>query len=277
MRPAQVVRRAADYLERHGVDSPVPTAERLMAHVLGTDRAGVYARDGLTTQEAKSFGRALCRRCAGEPLQHVTGKQGFRRIVLAVRPGVFVPRPETEVLVQAALDGLADVAAPVVADVGTGTGAVALAIRDERPDATVFATDLSPDAVALARENATALGLDVSVRQGDLLEPLPAAIRGRLDAVVANPPYVSLEERDRLPADVRAEPELAVFGGVGLAERLFAEAAAWLRPGGLVAIEIEESTADEIEGAAARNGFADVAVRRDLAGRDRVVTGRAPS
>lgn len=277
MGPAQVVRRAADYLERHGVDSPVPTAERLMAHVLGTDRAGVYARDGLTTQEAKSFGRALCRRCAGEPLQHVTGEQGFRRIVLAVRPGVFVPRPETEVLVQAALDGLADVAAPVVADVGTGTGAVALAIRDERPDATVFATDLSPDAVALARENATALGLDVSVRQGDLLEPLPAAIRGRLDAVVANPPYVSLEERDRLPADVRAEPELAVFGGVGLAERLFAEAAAWLRPGGLVAIEIEESTADEIEGAAARNGFADVAVRRDLAGRDRVVTGRAPS
>lgn len=277
MRPAQVVRRAADYLERHGVDSPVPTAERLMAHVLGTDRAGVYARDGLTTQEAKSFGRALCRRCAGEPLQHVTGEQGFRRIVLAVRPGVFVPRPETEVLVQAALDGLADVAAPVVADVGTGTGAVALAIRDERPDATVFATDLSPDAVALARENATALGLDVSVRQGDLLEPLPAAIRGRLDAVVANPPYVSLDERDRLPADVRAEPELAVFGGVGLAERLFAEAAAWLRPGGLVAIEIEESTADEIEGAAARNGFADVAVRRDLAGRDRVVMGRAPS
>ena len=277
MRPAQVVRRAADYLERHGVDSPVPTAERLMAHVLGTDRAGVYARDGLTTQEAKSFGRALCRRCAGEPLQHVTGEQGFRRIVLAVRPGVFVPRPETEVLVQAALDGLADVAAPVVADVGTGTGAVALAIRDERPDATVFATDLSPDAVALARENATALGLDVSVRQGDLLEPLPAAIRGRLDAVVANPPYVSLDERDRLPAEVRAEPELAVFGGVGLAERLFAEAAAWLRPGGLVAIEIEESTADEIEGAAARNGFADVAVRRDLAGRDRVVTGRAPS
>jgi release factor glutamine methyltransferase len=277
VRPAQVVRRAADYLERHGVESPVPTAERLLGHVLGTDRAGVYARDGLTTQEAKSFGRALCRRCAGEPVQHVTGEQGFRRLVLAVRPGVFVPRPETEVLVEAALDGLVGVAAPVVADVGTGTGAVALAIRDERPDATVFATDLSPEAVALARENATALGLDVSVAEGDLLEPLPEAIRGRLDAVVANPPYVSLDHRDRLPADVRAEPELAVFGGVELAERLFAEAAAWLRPGGLVAIEIEESTADAIEAAAQRNGFVDVAVRPDLAGRDRVVTGRSPS
>ena len=87
MRPAQVVRRAAEYLERHGVDSPVPTAERLLSHVLGTDRAGIYARDGLTSQEAKLFGRALCRRCAGEPLQHVTGEQGFRRLVLGVRPG----------------------------------------------------------------------------------------------------------------------------------------------------------------------------------------------
>ncbi|HEX5937653.1 MAG TPA: peptide chain release factor N(5)-glutamine methyltransferase [Actinomycetota bacterium] len=277
MGPTQVVRRAADYLERHGVESPVPTAERLLSHVLGTDRTGIYARAGLTTQEAKRFGRALCRRCAGEPLQHVTGEQGFRRLVVGVRPGVFVPRPETEILVQAALDGLANVAAPVVADVGTGTGAVALAIRDERPDATVFATDLSPDAVALARENATALRLDVSIREGDLLEPLPSALRGRLDAVVANPPYVALEERDRLPADVRAEPELALFGGVELAERLFVEAADWLRPGGLVAIEIEESTADAVGRAAARTGFVEVAVRQDLAGRDRVVTGRSPT
>jgi release factor glutamine methyltransferase len=259
------------------VDSPVPTAERLLAHVLATDRAGIYARHGLTSQEAKLFGRALCRRCAGEPLQHVTGEQGFRRLVVGVRPGVFVPRPETEILVQAALDGLTDVAAPVVADAGTGTGAVALAIRDERPDATVFATDLSPAAVELARENASALGLDVSVAEGDLLEPLPPALRGRVDAVVCNPPYVALEDRDALPPDVRAEPELAVFGGVDLAARLFAQASAWLRPGGLVAVEIEESTAGEVAEAAERAGFLDVAVRRDLADRDRVVTGRMPA
>jgi release factor glutamine methyltransferase len=276
VRPAQVVRRAADYLERHGVDSPVPTAERLLAHVLETDRAGVYARDGLTSQEAKRFGRALCRRCAGEPLQHVTGEQAFRRVVVGVRPGVFVPRPETEILVQAALDGLTDVAAPIVADAGTGTGAVALAIRDERPDATVFATDLSPEAIALARENAGALGLDVSVAEGDLLEPLPAALRGRLDAVVCNPPYVPLEDRDTLPPDVRAEPEFAVFGGIDLAERVFAQAATWLRPGGLVAVEIEESTARDVAGAAERAGFVDVSVRADLTRRDRVVTGRMP-
>jgi release factor glutamine methyltransferase len=277
VRPAQVVRRAADYLERHGVDSPVPTAERLLSHVLATDRARIYARDGLTSREAKLFGRALCRRCAGEPLQHVTGEQAFRRVVVGVRPGVFVPRPETEILVQAALDGLADVPAPVVADVGTGTGAVALAIRDERPDATVFATDLSPEAVTLARENAAALGLEVAVAEGDLLEPLPAALRTRLDAVVCNPPYVALEDRETLPPDVRAEPELAVFGGVELAERLFTEAASWLRPGGLVAVEIEESTASAVVGAAERVGFVDVSVRTDLAGRDRVVAGRRPA
>jgi release factor glutamine methyltransferase len=276
VRPAQVVRRASEYLDRHGVESPVPTAERLLSHVLGTDRAGIYARQGLTSQEAKLFGRALCRRCAGEPLQHVTGEQGFRRIVLRIRPGVFVPRPETEILVQAALDELVDVPAPVVADVGTGSGAIALSIKDERPDATVLATDVSGEAVALARENAEALGLPVTTVEGDLLEPLPPELRGRLDGVIANPPYVSLEARDGLPADVLAEPPLAVFGGIEGYERLFGRSIAWLRPGGLVAVEIEESTAAAVVGAAREAGFVGVAVRPDLAGRDRVVTARRP-
>jgi release factor glutamine methyltransferase len=276
MRPAQVVTRAAVYLEHHGVESPVPTAERLLSHVLGTDRAGIYAREGLTSQEARLFGRALCRRCAGEPLQHVTGEQGFRRIVLRVRPGVFVPRPETEVLVQTALDELASVPAPVVVDVATGSGAVALAIADERPDATVYATDLSPEAVALTRENAEALGAEVTVCEGDLLDGLPGELRGRLDAVACNPPYVAEEARDALPADVLAEPPLAVFGGIEIYERLFSQAAGWLAPGGLVAVEIEESTADLVARAAGDAGFEAIVVRRDLAGRDRVVAGRRP-
>lgn len=276
MHPAQVVRRAADYLERHGVESPVPTAERLLAHALGTDRSGVYARDGLTSQEAKVFGRALCRRCAGEPLQHVTGEQGFRRIVLQVRPGVFIPRPETEVLVQVALDELAGTPAPLVIDVATGSGAVALSIKDERPDARVLATDLSPDAVALARANADALGVEVVVLEGDLLEPLPPELRGRVDAVLANPPYVDPSARDRLPPDVLAEPGMAVFGGVDLYRRLFAQAVGSLRPGGLVAVEIEEHAADAVLDAATRAGLVGPAVRPDLAGRDRVVSARSP-
>ncbi|MGH2641968.1 MAG: peptide chain release factor N(5)-glutamine methyltransferase, partial [Actinomycetota bacterium] len=260
---AQVVRRAAEYLERHDVESPVPTAERLLAHVLGTDRAGIYAREGLTSQEAKLFGRALCRRCVGEPLQHVTGEQGFRRIVLRVRPGVFVPRPETEILVGTVVGELASVAEPVVVDVATGTGAVALAIKDEVPDATMFATDLSPEAVELARENAHALGLSLAVLEGDLLEPLPADLRGRVDAVVCNPPYVAEEARDTLPAEVLAEPPLAVFGGIEIYERLFAQSIGWLALGGIVAVEIEETAAGVVAKAAAHEGFEEITVRRD--------------
>jgi release factor glutamine methyltransferase len=276
VRPAQVVRRAAEYLDRHGEESPVPTAERLLSHVLGTDRTGIYAREGLTSQEAKLFGRALCRRCAGEPLQHVTGEQGFRRLSVGVRPGVFVPRPETEVLVQAVLDGAAEVESPVVVDVCTGSGAVALSIKDERPDATVLATDLSTEAATLARENAEALSLEMTVFEGSLLDPLPPNLRGEVDVVVCNPPYVAPEQRDSLPPDVRAEPDLAVFGGLDLYERLFAQAMTYLRPGGLVAVEIEESTAASVSKAAEGEGFEELSVRRDLAGRDRVVCGRRP-
>jgi release factor glutamine methyltransferase len=276
MRAKQVIDRAADYLERHGVESPRASAEGLLAHVLGTDRAGVYARDGLTTQEAKVFGRALCRRCSGEPLQYVTGEEGFRHLTLRVRPGVFIPRPETEVLVDVALRGLEGKPSPVVVDVGTGSGAIALAMKDERPDARVYATDVSPEAVALAGENARALDLAVEVGQGDLLEPLPRELRGVVDAVLANPPYVPPEDRDGLAPHVLAEPEVALFGTIDVYERLFAEASAWLRPGGFMAVEIEERAAADVSAAAGEAGFVDVEVTPDLSGRDRVVGARRP-
>ena len=125
MRPSEVLRRASRYLEVHGVESPRETAEVLLQHVLATDRAGIYSRpEGLSSAEARAFGRALCRRCTGEPVQHVTGRQQFRRLELEVRPGVFVPRPETEVLVDVALDAIRDLEGPVVVDVGTGTAAI---------------------------------------------------------------------------------------------------------------------------------------------------------
>jgi release factor glutamine methyltransferase len=272
MRPAQVLARAADYLERHGVGSPGPTAERLLMHVLRTDRAGIHRRDGLTTEEARRFGRALCRRCAGDPVQYLTGDEGFRDLTLLVRPGVFIPRPETEVLVDVVLRMLAGRASPTVVDVGTGTGAIALAIRQERPDATV----LAPEAVALARENASALSLDVDVLEGDLLDPLPPELRGRVDAVVANPPYVPPGDRASLAPHVLAEPALALFGTIEVYVRLFEAAGAWLRPGGLVAVEIEERAAADVSAAARAAGFEGVEVTRDLAARDRVVTARRP-
>ncbi|MGZ4150006.1 MAG: peptide chain release factor N(5)-glutamine methyltransferase, partial [Actinomycetota bacterium] len=272
MRPSEVVRRGADYLERHGVQSPRANAELLMSSILGIDRAAVVTRaEPLTPGESRAYGRALCRRCGGMPLQHLTGEQGFRRLVLRARPGVFVPRPETEVLVDAALGSLEGVRAPVVADVCTGTGAVALAIADERPDATVHAGDLSPEAVALARENAEALGLGVVVHEGDLLEGFPRALAGTIDVVTCNPPYVPREREAELPAEVLADPPLAVFGGPPFYTRLFAEACVWVRPGGAIAVEIEESAAATITALASAAGWVDIVVRPDLAGRDRVV------
>jgi release factor glutamine methyltransferase len=277
VRPADVVRRGTTYLERHGVDAPGVSAEELMMRVLGTDRASVYARrDGLTTAEARAYGRALCRRCTGTPLQHLTGEQGFRRLVLSVRPGVFVPRPETEILVDVALEVLEGAESPIVVDVCTGSGAVALAIADERPEARVWATDVSDDAIALARENAARLDLPVDPRVGDLFDALPSELRGTVDLVVANPPYLSEDEETTLPVEVRAEPREALYGGQELTERLLRGARGWLRPGGTVVIEIREDTADVTVAVARAQGFVDPFVRKDLAGRDRVVGVRAP-
>jgi release factor glutamine methyltransferase len=275
MRPAQVLRRAADYLSRHEVESPLPTAEILLSRVLGTDRAGLYARDeGLSGAEAKRFGRALCRRCVGVPLQHLTGEQAFRRLTLTVRPGVFIPRPETEILVEHALAAIAETGAPAVVDVGTGTGVVALAVKDERPDARVLAIDRLGEAVELARANAWHLGLDVDVVQGDLLAPVPSALRGTVDLVVSNPPYIPADEVRALPREVRADPATALIGGIDVFDRLFAQASDVLRPGGAMVVEIGSSQRDAVEAAARMAGFVRVESHRDLTGRHRVVSGR---
>lgn len=245
-------------------------------HVLRTNRAGLYARsEGLDAREARMFGRAICQRCTGTPLQHLTGEQVFRRIELEVRPGVFVPRPETEVLVGLALDALDGTEAPVIVDVGTGTGAIALAIKDERPDARVFATDVSPEAVELARANAMRLGLEVTFIEGDLLASLPEELRGWLDLVVSNPPYITPEEYDDLPAEVKTDPELALLGGIEVYERLAAEALRWLRDGGVLAVETSASRGDAVADVFGAS-FMDVRVEQDLAGRDRVVLARRP-
>ncbi|MGZ5291685.1 MAG: peptide chain release factor N(5)-glutamine methyltransferase [Actinomycetota bacterium] len=276
VRPAEVLRRATDYLDRHGVESPAANAERLLMHVLGTDRAGLLTRtDGLDTREARTFGRALCQRCAGTPLQHLVGEQAFRRLELEVRPGVFVPRPETELLVEHALEALEGVEGPTIVDVGTGTGAIALAMKDERPGAAVYATDVSPEAVELARANAGRLGLDVRVLLGHLLEPLPPELRGWVDLVVSNPPYVTPAEYEDLPREVRADPPQALVGGIEVYEGLAAEASRWLRDGGVLAVEIGAEQGDAVAGVLSA-AYADVRVEPDLAGRDRIVLARRP-
>jgi release factor glutamine methyltransferase len=277
MRSTEVARRGADYLRRHGVDAPQAAAESeaLLQRILGVDRGGLFTRvEGLTTAEAKAYGRALCRRCTGTPLQHLTGEQGFRRLVLEVRPGVFVPRPETEVLVEIGLRAVAAIDRPIVVDLCTGTGAVALAIADEHPGARVTATDSSPDAVALARANAARLQLDVTVDRGDLFGPVPVDLRGEVDLVCANPPYVPPARRGALPRDVLADPDDAVFGTPGLYLRLFDDARSWVRPGATVVVEIDDEAGAQVRTAAEAAGFADVMIHADLNDRDRVVSAR---
>jgi release factor glutamine methyltransferase len=245
-------------------------------HFLRTDRAGLHARrEGLDTRTAQLFGRALCQRCHGTPLQYLTGEQQFMELALAVAPGVFVPRPETEGLVEAALQTLRDVAAPIAVDVGTGTGAVALAIKRLRPDARVLATEISVEAVGLARRNASRLELEVDVRRGDLLDPVPGALRGRIDLIVSNPPYVTRDEYETLPEEVRLEPYEALVGGTDVHRRLAEEAPGWLAPSGSLVVEIGSSQGQEVRAILAE-GFEDVEVLPDLAGRDRVVRARRP-
>ena len=188
---------------------------------------------------------------------------------------MFVPRPETEVLVARAVEALDGINAPVVADVGTGTGAVALAIKRRRPDASVYATDVSEEAVAVARANASRHSLDVTVLQGDLLSPLQDAVRDRVDLVVSNPPYVTVEEYESLPREVRAEPFEALIGGTDVHRRLSAEAPDWLGPGGWLVMEIGAAQADEVREVMSGR-FDHVEVLPDLAGRDRVARGQLP-
>jgi release factor glutamine methyltransferase len=259
-------------LQAARVDSPRLDAEVLLAHALGTDRAGL-ARDpdrALDPAASRWFRDAVRRRAVEHvPVAYLTGTRGFRRLDLHVDPRVLVPRPETEHLVEAAL------ALPHgarVHDVGTGSGAVALALKDERPDLVVSASDLSADALDVARENARRLGLAVRFQQADLLAGVPPD----LDAIVSNPPYVSEDQRPLLPrAVIDHEPEVALFGGPqGLAaiRPLVTQAAATNAT--FLALEVGRSQAPIVRALVAAGGFPEIEVVRDLAGIERVVVGR---
>lgn len=274
MEAGRVVAETASYLAEHGVESPEAEAEILLAHLLRTDRAGVRSRRAeLTGEERDLLSRMLLVRASGVPLQHLTGDQPFFEMRLRVRPGVFIPRPETEILVEQGLQSLATTEHPIVVDVGTGTGAVALAVKAARPEARVLATDASREAVVLARENAEHLGLEIEVLGGDLLSPLPEKLRGSVDLIVSNPPYVTEAEYADLPAVVRADPMEALVGGTEVHARLVGEAPRWLRPGGWLAMEIGATQGSEVAALLAE-GYERVEVVPDLAGLDRVVRGR---
>ena len=248
-------------LEASGCDTPRLDAELLLAHVLRVGRADLIARPGreLEPDEARAFMDLAARRRAREPVAYILGSKGFRTIELAVDPRVLIPRPETEHVVEAALT-LPEGAR--VADVGTGSGAIALALKTERPDLRIVATDFSAGALEVARGNAERLGLDVEFLHTDLLEGVDP-----VDAVVSNPPYVAAG--DQLPPEIGFEPREALFGGadgLDIVRRLIAEAAAVP----FIALEVGAGQAPAV--AELMTGRR-VEIVRDLAGHERVVVG----
>jgi release factor glutamine methyltransferase len=254
-----------------GCDTPRLDAELLLADAMGVDRAAIVSDPGreLTPQQARRFQTYAMRRAQREPVAYILGTKGFRTIDLLVDSRVLIPRPETEHLIEAALE-LPHGAR--VADVGTGSGAVALALKAERPDLEVIATDASPEALAVARANAERLGLDVQLLAGDLLE----SVEGPLDAVLSNPPYVAEAERVSLAPDItRHEPEMALYAGedgLSLIRRLAPAAAA--SGASLLALEVGFGQAGVVAEIVRKAGFPDIRVIADLAGIERVVAGR---
>jgi release factor glutamine methyltransferase len=250
-----------------GVDTPRLDAEVLLAHVLGTERTRLFLEPErvLDPDQAGAFRALVARRQRREPVAHLTGRRGFRHLDLEVDARVLVPRPETEHLVEAALD--LPIGARVV-DVGTGSGAVALALKHERPDLQVTGTDVSAAALEVARANAARLRLDVTFVEGDLLAGLPA------DAVVSNPPYVA--DGDPLPPEVAGhEPAQALYAGPDGLDVYRRLAPAAVASGARdVAFEVGQGQADAVGLLLERAGARDIAVMQDLAGIDRVVVAR---
>jgi release factor glutamine methyltransferase len=270
----------ARFAERR-MDTPRLDAEILVAHALGLSRVQLYVQFDrpLQPDELAAIRGLIKRRQAGESVAYVVGKKEFWGLELAVDARVLVPRPDTETLVEEGRDRLdqAGHADERIADVGTGSGAVALALAKVRPAAAVFAGDLSADALAVARANAERLGLAVTFVEGDLTAPLAA--HGPFSLLVANLPYIPTGDLPGLPAEVRAEPARALDGGadgLDLVRRLADEAPPLLRAGGALALEIGAGQAIAAAALLAAAGLTDVRARRDLAGVDRVVSGVKP-
>ena len=266
---------AAARLAAAGVASPRYDAEELAAHVLGRSRATLALVDRMPAAAAARYAELVEQRAARVPLQHLTGVAGFRRLDLAVGPGVFVPRPETEVLVEWALARLAP--GDLVVDLCAGSGAVALAIADEAAGVTVHAVEREEHALAWAARNVGTTGLPVTLHRGDVADPaLLAALAGTVDLVTANPPYIPVGatvEREVAEHD----PPAALWGGedgLDVVRAVERAAGRLLRPGGLVAVEHADAQGESVPAVFARAGWADVADHPDLVGRPRFTTAR---
>ena len=266
---AEVLRGATEYLKGRGIDTARVDAELLLARALGLSRIELYTQHDrpLTDAERTAARDLVQRRGHREPLAYVLGDWDFRRLTLKTDRRALVPRPETEIVVERCLALLEGIESPRVADVGTGTGAIALALKQERPDAIVVATDISADALELARENANANELEIELVEGDLL----AGVSGPLDLIVSNPPYVGDEELDALEPEVRDWEPRGALVDEGQTVRLARVAQSVLE--GWLVLEVHEERAQGLSDELAKLGFRGVSIRLDLAGKERVLEG----
>ena len=283
----------AERLAAAGVPSPRADAELLLAHATGMGRGELLARClaggvpgplleiGLGDEAAAVLEPLVVRREAREPLQHLTGEAFFRGLRLAVGPGVFVPRPETETVAQHAIDALAAVPSPspIAVDLGTGSGAIALAMATEVPHASVVAVEVSPDAFAWAQRNRDAVGAsNARLVLGDLAGALPE-LDGCVDVVVSNPPYIPLGAVPRDPEVRLFDPRLALYGGedgLDVVRAVSATALRLLRPGGTLVLEHGDLQAAAIAALLSADGWRAIASHRDLTLRDRATTATRP-
>ena len=269
------------YLERHGDEHPRLSAEWLMCAATGFSRIEVYMNYDrpLDAGELSILREGVKRRGAGEPLQYVTGEMPFRHIVLKCGPGVLIPRPETEILVDCVLEYIDKQDGPQhVLEIGTGTGCISLSIAGERPGTTVVATDISPDAIALATRNREALGCEdvVEIVHTDIAEGVEGADKAAFDVLVSNPPYIPSAIVDTLPREVGGfEPRLALDGGqdgLNVFRRIVQTAKDALREGGLMAFELHEDCLQlAAQDQQVNEHFQDIRIVKDLTGRDRIL------
>jgi release factor glutamine methyltransferase len=269
------VAEAFERLERAGLETPRADAEFLVGHVLGLTRSELYLERSrlLTDAERRTLDELLERRAGREPLAYVLGEWGFRRLTLKTDPRALIPRPETEIVVERALQHIRDLPEPLVLDVGTGTGAIALAIADEHPGARVTAIDASTDALALAADNLARTGINGRVRlvEHDLMEGFGSHV---FDLVVSNPPYVEPDDLPTLAPEVREwEPRIALVAH-GATAAVARAATEGLKQDGWLVLEVGEQQGGRVASLLEELGYSEIRVMPDLAGRDRVVEGR---
>ena len=275
MKLRRAVAETRQRLEAAGCESPEVDAEILVAHVLGLTRSELALESSrrLSKAEERTLEDLVARRESREPLAYVIGEWGFRRLLLDVDARVLVPRPETEIVVERCLARIGTVAEPRVLDVGTGSGAIALAIADEHPGARVTGVDASSGALEVAGGNVVRTGVAIELRAWDLFTGLPD---GPWDLVVSNPPYVLPEEIEALAPEVRDWEPREALAGVGATEAVARGARDVLADRGALVLEVAAEDASRVATLLDTLGYVDVVATKDLTGRDRVVEGTSP-